>query len=111
MPTLIVENVPGEVYERLQKQAHEKNRTLSEEVIQLLLQELGERARAEGKRVECKVADSPRLPDPPILDTNEMSAPFDLPRAEPGVPVPVRFAGERLPEPFISAEERESNHV
>lgn len=111
MPTLIVENVPGEVYERLQKQAEAKNRTLSEEVVQLLLQELGDRARAEGKRVPCKVADSPRLPDLPILDTGEMSAPFDLPRAEPGIPVSARFAGERMPEPFISEDESESNDV
>lgn len=64
MPTLIVENVPGEVYERLRKQAQEKNRSLSEEVVQLLLQELGDRARAEGKRVECKAADSPHETEP-----------------------------------------------
>lgn len=108
MPTLIVENVPGEVYERLQRQAEEKNRTLSEEVVQLLLQELGDRARAEGKRVQCKVADSLRLPDPLILDTGEMSAPFDLPRPGIGIRVPTRSGGRRLPDPLVLPEPYET---
>lgn len=105
MATRIVENVPGEVYERLQKQAEEKNRTLSEEVVQLLLQELGDRARADGVRVPFKIADSPRLPDPPILDTGEISAPFDLPRPGIGVRVPTRPGGRRLPDPLVLPEE------
>lgn len=108
MPTLIVENVPGEVYERLQKQAEEKNRTLSEEVVQLLLQELGARASAEGNRVECKVADSPHLPDPPILDTGEISVPFDLPRPGIGIRVPTRCGGRRLPDPLVLPEPYET---
>jgi hypothetical protein len=111
MPTLIVEDVPGEVYERLQRQAQAENRSLAEEVLQLLRQGLNARAKAEGKIVEYKIADSPRLPDPPMLDTGEMLAPFDLPPPEPGIPVPARFAGDLLPEPFITEEKSESNHV
>lgn len=112
MPTLIVEDVPREIYERIQRQAQAENRTVAEEVVRLLHQSLSSPAsEATAPVTPPKIADSPRLPCPPILDTGEMSAPFDLPRPEPGVPVPARFGGERLPEPFIPDEAGESNDV
>lgn len=112
MPRLIVEDLPSEIYERIQRQAKAENRTLAEEVVRLLREGLnGSELKAGVPAAPPKAAPSPRLPDPPILDTGEMSAPFDLPRSGPGVPVPARFGGERLPEPFISAEDGESNDV
>jgi hypothetical protein len=112
MPTLIVEDLPGEIYERIQRRAKAENRTLTEEVIQLLHQGLNSpESKAPAPAVPPKAASSPRLPDPPILDTGEMSAPFDLPRSGLGIPVPTRFGGERLPEPFILIEEDKSDDV
>jgi plasmid stability protein len=112
MPTLIVENLPGDIYERLQRRAKAGNRTLADEAVRLL--EKGLNAPESKENVSAaapKVAETPRLPDPPILDTSEISAPFDLPRSEPGIPVPARFGGERLPEPFLPAEDGEANDV
>jgi hypothetical protein len=111
MPTLIVEDVPGEVYERLQRQAQAENRSLAEEVLQLLRQGLSARAKAEGKIVEYKIADSPRLPDPPILDTGEISPPCTLPRPGVGVQIPTIPGGARLPTFILVEEDSESNHV
>lgn len=106
MPTLVVEDLPGDIYERLQRRAQTENRTLADEVIRLLEEGLnGPEPKGNVADAPPKVAESPRLPSPPILDTGEMSAPFDLPRSGPGIPVPARFGGERLPEPFISPEE------
>jgi hypothetical protein len=111
MPTLIVEDLPGEIYERIQRRAKAENRTLTEEVIQLLHQGLNSpESKVAAPVAPPKLASTPRLPDPPILDTGEMSAPFDLPRP-PGIPIPARFGGERLPEPFILVEDDNSNDV
>ena len=112
MPTLFVEDLPGEIYERIQRRAKTANRTIAEEVVRLLEEGLNSPgSKGTISTVPPKVAESPRLPDPPILDTGEMSAPFDLPRPGPGVPVPARFGGERLPEPFILEEDGQSNDV
>ncbi len=112
MPTLIVEDIPREVYERLQQQAQAEKRTLSEEVVQLLRQGLNaQEAKGEGVVVEYKIADSPRLPDPPILDTGEISPPCTLPRPGVGVQVPTIPGGVRLPTFIIVEEDGESNHV
>lgn len=111
MPTLIVEDLPGEIYERLQRRAKAENRTLSEEVVQLLEKGLNGPEQRRGVPVETKNASSPRLPDPPILDTGEIPPPCTLPRPGLGVTVPTRFGGERLPEPFFVVEDGESNDV
>lgn len=119
MPTLLLENIPGDVYEQIQRQAQAKNRTLSEEAVRLLREGLRPQEPTVPETVttlppaaEVRQTSS-RLPSSSdfILDTGEMPAPFDLPRPEPGVPVPARFAGDRLPEPFLTEDESESNHV
>ncbi len=45
MPVLHVRNVPDELHARLQRQAHQKNRSLSAEVITLLTYALDETER------------------------------------------------------------------
>jgi hypothetical protein len=85
MPTLIVENVPPEVYERLQRRAAAQQRTLPEEMVCLLQQVLGE----EDHR-------APRLPE--FIPSEEVPAPYDLPRSSQPVPV-VAYSGQpRLPD-------------
>src|SRR5690349_15919780 len=87
MPTLIVENVPAEVYERLMKRAVAGQRTLPEETLHLLKQVLHE-----------EDIPAPRLPD--FIPNKEVSAPCDLPRSSQPVPV-VAYRGQpRLPDPL-----------
>lgn len=117
MPTLILENIPGDVYEQIQRQAQAEKRTVSEEAVRLLREGLRPQEPTPSAAVTPPVTEvqqtSSRLPSSSdfILNTGEISAPFDLPRPEPGIPVPARFGGERLPEPFVLPEEGESNHV
>jgi plasmid stability protein len=87
MPTVIVENVPSEVYERLQKRAAADRRSLPEEVLHLV---------REALRVE--VAPAPRLPD--FIPGEEISAPCDLPRSSQPVAVATYRGQPRLPDPL-----------
>jgi plasmid stability protein len=91
MPTLVLENVPPEVYERLQRRAAERQRSVSEETVQLLRQAL----QAE--------ATSPYLPE--LLPTEAVPAPCDLPMPGPGVPVNARPGEPPLPDPVGLPEE------
>lgn len=113
MPRLIVENLPGEIYERLQRRAKAENRTLAEEVIRLLQEGLnGTELKAGVPAAPPKIAQSPRLPDPPILDTGEISPPCTLPRPGVGVQVATLPGGVRRPTSIIIFEEEsEPNHV
>ena len=85
MPTLVVENVPAEVYERLQKRAACSQRSLPEEALHVLEEAL---RREEGP--------NPRLPD--FLVSEEISAPCDLPRSSSPEPVVARVGQPRLPD-------------
>jgi plasmid stability protein len=85
MPTLVLENVPPEVYERLQRRAAERQRSVPEETVQLLRQVL----QAE--------AINSRLPD--LLPSEEIPAPCDLPMPGPGVQVKARPGDPPLPDP------------
>jgi plasmid stability protein len=85
MPTLIVENVPPEVYERLQQRAAARQRTLPQELLHLLQQAL----REENTR-------TPRLPD--FVPGEEVAAPCDLPRSSQPVPVVASSGQPRLPD-------------
>jgi len=91
MPTLIVENVPADVYERLEKRAAAERRSLAEETLHLRTQLLRE-----------DIHPAPRLPD--LIPAEEVSAPCDLPRSSqpvattpyPGQPrLPASLTGER----------------
>ncbi|HBI46443.1 MAG TPA: hypothetical protein DDY78_26860 [Planctomycetales bacterium] len=89
MPTLIVEDVPPEVYERLQRRAAVEKRTLPQEMLHLLQQALREEDNPP-----------PRLPD--FIPNEEISAPFDLPRSSQPMYVGVYDGSPRLPDPFSS---------
>lgn len=93
MPTLIVENVPREIYERLQERAAGQQRSLPEEALHLLQQAL---------RQHDHIA--PRSPD--FLDDEEISAPCDLPRSSSPVPMTAQNGQPRLPD-LVSGGETE----
>jgi plasmid stability protein len=74
MPTLIVENVPADVYEQLLQQAAAERRSLPEHTLRILQQ--------------CLRDD--RRPAPRVLEftsAEETSAPYDLPRSSRPVTV------------------------
>ena len=85
MPTLIVENVPVETYERLQMRAAAQQRSVPEEALHLL---------NEGVRTARKP--TPRLPD--FILGEEVSAPCDLPRTSQPVPMRAAWGQPRLPD-------------
>lgn len=78
MPTLILENVPPDLYEQLQQRAEANNQSIAMEAVHLLRK---------------------LLPDEPFL-SEEISAPCTLPLPGEGIPVKVREGGKLLPEPF-----------
>jgi hypothetical protein len=87
MPTVIVGNVPPEVYERLQQRAVADRRSLPEVVLHLV---------REALRVEA--APAPRLPD--FIPAEEVSAPCDLPRSSQPVTVTTYRGQPRVPGPL-----------
>jgi plasmid stability protein len=87
MPTVIVENVPPEVYERLQQRAAADRRSLPEEMLHLITEALG-----------VEAAPAPRLPD--FIPGEDISAPCDLPRSSQPVVVSTRRGQPRLPDPL-----------
>jgi plasmid stability protein len=92
MPTLIVENVPPEVYERLQRRAAVGRRTLPQEMLHLLQQALRE-----------EDSPSPRLPE--FIASEEISAPCDLPRSSQPMQVVAYDGPPRLPDPLPDGEQ------
>ena len=87
MPTLVVENVPVDVYESLRKRAVAGRRTLPEEMLDLL-----------GQIVRADMKPSARVPD--VVPSEEFSAPYDLPRSSVPVQVSAHRGQIRLPDPF-----------
>ncbi len=83
MPTVVVENVPPEVYERLEQRAATDRRTLPEEMLHLVREALREAA--------------PRLPD--FIAGEDVPAPFDLPRSSQPDVVTAYPAQPRWPDP------------
>ena len=91
MPTLIMKNVPPELYERLQQRATAHRRPLPEETLYLLQQVL----RAEIRPIS-------RLPD--FIPSEEVSAPYDLPRSSQPVLIVACSGQPRLPDPLLDGE-------
>jgi plasmid stability protein len=91
MPTLIVENVPQEVYTRLQQRAAARQRTLPQEMLHMLEQVLRE-----------EDSPTPRLPE--FIPNEEVSAPCDLPRSSHPVSVLASSGQPRLPDPLTDEE-------
>jgi plasmid stability protein len=86
MPTLIVENVPPEIYDHLCRRAAEGHRSLPEETLNLL-----ERALRENG------PPPPRVPD--LIAGEEVAAPYDLPRSSRPSAVPAQPGLPRRPDP------------
>ena len=78
MPTLVLNHVPNEVIERLQRRADIGKRSVPEETVHLLN--------------EVLLVDN-EVPWPEWLPSDEVSAPCDLPLPGPGLTVTAR-AGE-----------------
>jgi plasmid stability protein len=91
MPTLIVENVPPEIYERLQERAAGQQRSLAEETLHLLQQALREHDHLSSR-------------SPELLNSEEASAPIDLPRSSSPVLMTVRNGQPRLPDVLSGGE-------
>ena len=80
MPTVVVEHVPVEVYERLQQRAALERRSLPEVTLHLLLQALRTQAR---------------IPD--YVPGDEIPPPCDLPRSSAPMIVPSHKGSPRMP--------------
>lgn len=91
MPTLIVENVPADVYEQLLQQAAAERRSLPEHTLRILEQCLRDDRRP-----------APRVPE--FTPAEETSAPYDLPRSSRPVTVRAHVGHPRRPDPL--ADER-----
>lgn len=88
MPTIVLDEIPPDVYAGLQRRATARHRTLRDELLVLVR--------------EAVMGSEPppaRLPD--LILTDEISAPFDLPRSSKPVQVRAIDTGPRLPDPFV----------
>jgi plasmid stability protein len=88
MPALVMDNVPLEIYELLQRRADARRRSVQDEAIELLQRSL----RREGFPA------APRLPD--LIFEEEISPPCDLPCPEPSRPARTYPGEPRLPDPL-----------
>ncbi len=59
MPTIVLEDLPPELYDRIRKQALDRNCSVADEVVHLLRERL--------VRSEATAASKPRLAGPPFL--------------------------------------------
>ncbi len=89
MPTLVIDDIPVQVFDRLQRRAEVLDHSIGEEAITLL---------ERGLQQE-DVSASLRLPD--LIEGKEISAPVDLPRPGPAVEVPYIPGKPRLPDPMM----------
>jgi hypothetical protein len=85
MPKIILDNVPADVYERLQQLAAASRQSIADEAVRQLQQ---------------------LVPDPPFL-TEEMPAPCDLPLSGEAVAVKAQTIPMWLPDPPIVSQETE----
>ena len=91
MPSLVLDNMPNDLYERLRRQAHARQRPLVEEALLLLDQALP--------------AQAPAPPLSEYVPSEEMSAPFDLPLLEEAVRRKGRWGEPPLPDPLDEVRE------
>ncbi|MGH9351153.1 MAG: hypothetical protein ACRD2G_03165 [Terriglobia bacterium] len=90
MPDLVLENVPQELYDDLQRAAEANRRSLVEEALERL-----KRKSSRG-----------HLPDECFV-TEEVPAPCTIPLPGAGISLKVRRGGQHLPDPpWITTPER-----
>ncbi len=92
MPTLVIPDIPDDVYERLQERATRQHLSLEAETLILVTRALQQDPQP-----------APRLPD--YVPGEEISAPFDLPRSSKPVKVKARTGKLRLPDPVLIIRE------
>jgi hypothetical protein len=90
MPSLVLDNVPADLFERLRRQAQVRRRPLAEEALFLLDQALPAQAPA---------------PLAEYVPSEEISAPFDLPLPEEAVRRKGRWGEPPLPDPLDEVRE------
>ncbi len=88
MPTLVIDNVPASLFDRIQRLAKAQKRTPADTALEMLESAFG--------GTTPTLADTP-LPQSPFL-TEEICAPFDMPWPKGELVVPIEIA-EYLPEP------------
>ena len=94
MPTLTVEDLSAQLYERLARRASEARRSVSEEAKQIL---------ADTLDIPAKAAENYRLPE--LIPSEEISPPCDLPLSGPALPVTSRHVDAPLPDPLLIDEQ------
>jgi hypothetical protein len=88
MPTLIIDNVPASLFDRIQQRAQKQQRTPADTVLEVL--------ETAFRTTTPTFSDAP-LPSEPFM-TEEICAPFSLPWPEGEPVVPVHIA-KYIPEP------------
>jgi hypothetical protein len=88
MPTLVIDDVPAPLYERIQRLAKARQRTPAATVLEVL---------ETAFRETTPIRSQPPLPDAPFL-TEEICAPFTIPWPEGELVVPIEIA-DYIPEP------------
>ncbi len=88
MPSLVIDNVPASLFDRIQRLARAQQRTPADTALELL--------ESAFRTTTPTFAESP-LPQEPFL-TEEVCAPFDIPWPKGELVVPIDI-GEILPEP------------
>ena len=94
MPTLVIDNVPAPLYDRIQRIAQARKLTPSATVLEVL---------ETAFRTAAPVHSSAPLPQEPFL-TEEIPAPFSIPRPE-GKPARALRVEPPLPEPHDFPEQ------
>ena len=82
MPTLIIDNVPVSLLDRIQRLARAHQRTPADSALELL---------ESAFRTETPTSAEAPLPQEPFL-TEEISAPFEIPWPEAELVVPIDIA-------------------
>jgi len=88
MPTLVIDNVPASLYHRIQHLATARQQSPADAALEML--------ESAFRTPMVTLAEAP-LPQEPFL-TEEISAPFDIPRPEGETVVPIEIA-DYVPEP------------
>ncbi len=88
MPTLVIDNVPVSLYDRIQHLAQARRRTPADTVLEVL--------ETAFRTVTPTLSEAP-LPQEPFL-TEEICAPFDIPWPEGKIVVPIKITNY-IPEP------------
>lgn len=93
MPTVIVPDIPDDVYERLRQSADDERRSMGAELLALAAQALRHNE------------DFPTRRRPEYVPGEEMPAPYDLPRSSRPIRVAARAGQPRFPDPVASIRE------